>query len=355
MRIGHLGSYNINFGDNIALWNVRRYLDYNHDIEWVSIDIRKNFWKHKNSVKKCKKFFNDSNFDAIIVGGGGLIECIGYQDMETGYKLPFNAEIFDFINCPVAFIGLGVNVFRGREGFSDQAIEALSQTIECSSFFSVRNDGSRKLLENYGMDTGKLYEIPDPGIMIDPKLEKDDNDGQEFFQPAFNKSHHVNRERFVNDNNIDDIYSFVNNNQMICIPHSIKDFRKFSNFVFYKSEFKNKVKFKNTHKFCLAYKKCSRVVAMRGHGQMVTIGMRIPGIYLSTQDKVEKFSEINGFSNYNVDIREDNWLKKLKHKYEMLKHDEEYLNKWYKIRDNNMSNWRVDFDRCFKVCAEKCL
>ena len=41
IKIAHLGSYNRNFGDNIALYNVRRVLDEVVDdkIHWTSIDL----------------------------------------------------------------------------------------------------------------------------------------------------------------------------------------------------------------------------------------------------------------------------------------------------------------------------
>ena len=70
------------------------------------------------------------------------------------------------------------------------------------------------------------------------------------------------------------------------------------------------------------------------NGQMISIGLNIPGIYLSTQDKVRDFSVNNGFKNYDVDIREPNWFETLKLKRKLLtEKDSTYLKEWYEIRD----------------------
>ena len=95
------------------------------------------------------------------------------------------------------------------------------------------------------------------------------------------------------------------------------------------------------------------IVAMRGHGQLISIGLNIPGIYFSTQDKVEQFSLLNGFKDYNVDVREDNWELKLQIKLDMLKNNKEYLDNWYKIRDENMIKWNLEFNQYIEQLVNK--
>ena len=149
-KFAHIGSYHRNLGDNIALLNVRKEFDNQYsDIEWYNLDIGM-FWNQKNNIQFVKEFFKQNAFDAIVVGGGGLIEYRGYEQHATNYKLPFNEEIMLSLECPTYFVGLGINYFRGREGFSDTAKKSLEATIKHSTCFSLRNDGSIDILKSLG-------------------------------------------------------------------------------------------------------------------------------------------------------------------------------------------------------------
>ena len=75
IRIAHIGSYNRNLGDNIAILNVRKEFEKSmSNIEWISLDILDIFWNRNNNIDFVIKFFEENNFDAIVLGGGGLIE-----------------------------------------------------------------------------------------------------------------------------------------------------------------------------------------------------------------------------------------------------------------------------------------
>ena len=58
MKIGHIGAYDRNLGDNIALLNVRKEFDKHiPEIEWTSIDIGNAFWSKENSIEYIINFF----------------------------------------------------------------------------------------------------------------------------------------------------------------------------------------------------------------------------------------------------------------------------------------------------------
>ena len=91
-------------------------------------------------------------------------------------------------------------------------------------------------------------------------------------------------------------------------------------------------------------------IAMRGHGQLCSVGLNLPSIYFSTQDKVLGFSLKNGFEDYNVDIRQSNWDQLMYEKVNKLKNDKDYLSNWYDIRNRNMKQYQNKFDDyCFKI------
>ena len=205
------------------------------------------------------------------------------------------------------FYGVGVNIFRGGIEYSPKAKKALQSTINQSKAFGIRNDGSYDKLKNWiGLDVSKVDIVPDPGLLhLDRfNIERKETVSVLGFQPAINKSRGINNNRFANEFNLEIIKDYFKAD--ISLPHTISDFT-FGHPVIPKHEFINKYRvFENLDKFLGKYKLVDYVIAMRGHGQMISIGLNIPGIYLSTQDKVRDFSVNNGFENYDVDIREPN-------------------------------------------------
>jgi len=343
MKIGHIGSYNRNFGDNVAILNARNEFNKQiKNIEWQSLDIQSNFWNRQNEIGYTIKLINSFNFDAVLVGGGGLIECAGYENNSTKFKLPFNKKILTSLNCPVFFIGLGINVFRGMEKFTDEAKKALSEVIEFSSCFSLRCDGSIDILKNMGLyDKSKVQEIPDPGLIYDFEKDKNYELKELYVQPAFNASPTINNNRFKGTKNLEKFLSFVNNHKLQAISHTPKDFINLKNFKYDRTRVDNLIQFKNTNKFIKEYMLNDFGISMRGHGQMIPMGLNIPGLYFSTQDKVRDFSLQNGFSDYNIDISEKDWYEKLNDKYLKMLNDKEYLNNWYNIRNEKIKGWKL--------------
>ena len=377
MKIGHIGAYDRNLGDNIALLNVRKEFDKHiPEIEWTSIDIGNAFWSKENSIEYIISFFEQWKYDALVVGGGGLVESHGYhfssaQDKgikSTNYKLPFNKEILEAIGIPVFFAGVGINYFRGKEGFTEEAFKSFRETIEYSSVFSLRNDGSINKLKELGTDATltwsleapknvdklveKIIEIPDPGLIFDDIVRTKTNFNRNFIQPAFNANEVHNNNKYKNKENIKKLVEFAINNNLMAMPHCHKDFRHFKNFQFEKQNLIDLLRYHNTDILSRVYLDFDSIIAFRGHGQLMSIGRNIPGIYFSTQDKVRDFSLLNGFENYNVDIDEDDWYTQLKNKFQRILKDPSYTKEWYEIREKNMPKWRDQFKSFVLECKK---
>lgn len=340
MRVLHIGAFNKNVGDNIALLNARKSIERIADVEWVGLDIA-DCWsiksrdslvhQIKNKARKCK---------FILVGGGGLIEGPGYSFTATGYKLPFDKHILKEIGVPVIFYGVGFNEFRGREEFDETATKHLKEVIDNCLLFSVRNDGSKeKLLSYVDVDPNKIDVVPDPGLLylknlkIDQKIKIDSI----AIQPAWNAKAILNENRFGDSVSLTNFKNFFKDYPSI--PHTLKDFRHFKSIVskaVFQADYQ---KLHSTYRFLEHYKNYDSVVSLRGHGQLITIGANIPGIYLSTQDKVRDFSYNNGFRAYNVDVKDEDWINKIEYKITKLKTDHQYLEEWYDIRDRGMRKW----------------
>mgnify|MGYP003963031409 FL=1 len=354
MRIAHFGAYGINIGDNIALKNVRRGIEdsFTHPISWTSINIL-DFHAQKNNIEFCKSEFKriSKEHDLFIIGGGGLLEGGVYNSgFATGYKLPFTSETLEYLTIPIVVFGVGVNYFRLVDGFTPLGAEEVKGLIEKSLLFSVRNDGSKEAISSLVGDTSTvIYEVPDPGLLyIKESEDKETIDPEKIlFQPAWNGDHRVLAGRFIRDINILEISKFVKQNKLPIIPHSPKDYN-FSGlpqeqFITSTSEFKSLATLENVYNFTDRYSDFSAVIAMRGHGQLISIGANVPSLYLSTQDKVTNFSKKNGFEDYNIDILEYDWVGKLESLYHKIIQDPQYITRWHKIRLNCITKCRQDF------------
>lgn len=344
MRILHIGAYGRNIGDTIALFNARKcWDDLNPNIEWITSDIGQ-FWNpyvNKNQIIRFFQHIEKEGYDAILFGGGGLVEYGGYENNASGWKLPFNKEIITSINIPVFFHAVGVNIFRGGIEYSDKAKKALQETIDHSGGFSVRNDGSfEKMRDWIGLDVTNVDVIADPGMMyLEGFVDKKQSVVVGGIQPAFNGSEGINRNRFKSKENIDFIDNFTKD--MICYPHVMKDYDRLkAKPIVDREEFRKLVKSDDVNDFLQLYKNIDYVIAMRGHGQLITVGMGLPGLYFTTQDKVRDFSLLNGFEDYNIDIEEENWRDKLTDRVNQLTEpNSSYLSKWYEIREEQLTKW----------------
>lgn len=344
MKILHIGVYDRNIGDNIALAHIEYSLEkYLGDDVLVSRLNLEEFWRTNNSLDYVRKIYNDyvNQIDYILIGGGGLLECSGYDRMQTGWKLPFDAESLRFIKVPIIYYGVGVNTFRGGPDYSLKGKTALENTIGHATAFSVRNDGSFEKLRDWIEIKQDLLEkvkvVPDPGLLhLDYfGVERKSTVTKLGFQPAVNHGPGINKGRF-GEFGLQDIKNKFKN--VTCYPHTHRDFQ-FGKPIISENAFHDFYKkFVNLDDYLQLYKQIDFVIAMRGHGQMITIGMNIPGIYLSTQDKVRDFSLLNGFEDYNVDMADDDWKQQLEEKEALMREENsEYLRTWYEIRDKFIS------------------
>jgi polysaccharide pyruvyl transferase WcaK-like protein len=343
-KIAHVGAYDTNLGDNIALRNVRVHMDVAHKgIEWKSVNLI-DFYSNHNQVAYCKERFQELNdkCDMILFGGGGLIEGSETNKHKNGCKIPLNEEILSVIKKPIVIFGVGVNYFRGSSKLQPNEIKTLKSILDRADLFSVRNDGSFEILQGIFNST-KIREIPDPGLMMGWELQPVKTVSKWLFQPVWNNNEKIVKDRGFSDDNLHHLSELTKH--MTMMPHTIKDYEMpdIRNELMSKKDMKVKVKYTNTDGFVEKYKKYEAVLAMRGHGQLISIGINMPGIYLSTQDKVSGFSKKNGFENYTVDINDVNWNGKVKEKVEGLK--DEFLERWYEIRNAKMKEFRLKYKK----------
>jgi len=337
-KILQIGALNGNLGDNIAVRNVQKsFLELDDSIQFELFNIHK-FWEIQNNPKTVIDTINKINPDGVVVGGGGLIEYHSYESMLTKQKLPLDANIISKINAPVFIYGVGINLFRNRNSWPQESVKTVSEVFKFAKRASLRNDGSIEKGIKLGIDCLGVVEIPDPGLLHTPTVPYKKKLKAGFFQPAINANVGINKSRFLGFEKY--IRSIPSKYNLPIFPHTVKDFNFTGKKVFDLETFRFLSKFENIEKAFDLYKKFDYIIAMRGHGQLVSIGMNIPGIYLSTQDKIYDFSSRNGFKDYTVDVREGDWIAKFELMVKRIQEDEQYIKEWYSIRDFNVAKWK---------------
>lgn len=445
IKIAHLGSFDGNLGDNVALYNIQKRINelYEGKIIWNKINLKEFSEKDNNEDYSCGRFeeISEEN-DLLIIGGGGMIQdtvsSMGHnvtnETIPNHFNLPITEKTLKSIKIPIICFALGVNTFRifpkamkhVLEGdgkiseiyplswtFATEAAKSLRLLYEQSVLFSVRDDGSydkfKKILghlrdnnSNVEVDFGKLEEICDPGVIFDFEKDKKDELNNGLLQPACNGNPNIVNGRtlfapfmfgdvlklYIEKNNLS-IFPHTKKDYDLCIPwieqKMIKDMVKEvhdkrstvireqlkddsicdrNRYIFSNEQFEELVVFENVLEAFKNYLNYDYGCVMRGHGQLVTIGLNIPCIYFSTQDKLYDYSYKNGFMDYTVDIHphEDldpnvlnqeqivNKFNELQAKTFDLRTNKEYLAKWYDIRDNVVKSSKLKFDKfCLKV------
>jgi len=241
-------------------------------------------------------------------------------------------------------------------GFNSVGKKSLSELVERSNIFTVRNDGSleniRKILPS---TIGELVEeVPDPGLIFDFEYERNSSDQiVSVLQPSFNGNQAIMDGRFLNNQNFKKILNIPHKMGLKIFPHSPKDYRHFNKVdsVFSLNTFRGKANINTYLELISYYSRVKSSIAMRGHGQMIALSLNVPSLYLSTQDKVLNFSQKHQLMDYTVDITDSDWENKLFQMFKNLNDDNNssYLESWYDQRDFLIKNFKDQFSEC---CVE---
>lgn len=342
----HIGSYNINIGDNIALHNVRSSFEEElGEINWLSC----NFDQFKKE-EEALFFFKECDFDFIVVGGGGLLEP---DSGFSGCKLPFTDKIFDQIDCPVFFMSIGINLFDGHTKINSNFKDQLSCLIERSSYFSLRDDGSAQQVQDL-VDLG-IESLPDSGFIISDIVEDKDKDISCVFQPATNASTIINANRYPNNSDVF-LTHWVLKNKLKVLPHTPKDLMPaiFDYVVPRDNEFISKFcDYDNVIDSISIYNRVKSAIVMRGHGQILATAIGVPCISLSSQPKVRDYCILNGFEDYMLETKDDFLKEKLNNMYIKITSDADYINNWNRIREVYMKKSKAKFSKAIQTCISK--
>ena len=165
LDIVHLASFSGNIGDianhkSFRIW----FQKINSDkiIKWHDIEIRHFFRK--------KTYFSDyhyslvQNADLFVIGGGNFLE-LWPSNTYSGTSLPFDGRKLMSLDTPVFVNAIGVDDGQGVGKDAENLFPDFVNNLinKNNVFFSVRNDGSNKVIKRHlnPANFERLHYLPD--------------------------------------------------------------------------------------------------------------------------------------------------------------------------------------------------
>jgi len=302
-----------NAGDNVLFRETRNLFDY---------FLNKSNWRKEHvrnyvPLRKIKSI--NKTCSAIIIGGGGLLLKDTARNQNSGWQWNCPIESLENINIPLIIFGIGYNRFNNQEEFDDIFKKHILKTIEKSSFFGLRNNGSIKALKEYIPNElhSKLIMQPCPTTLLSyiyPKIkEKQVKEKHLAVNLAFDRSnlrYNQKQDEILKNISIA-ILNLQNNGWKIdYIKHSRGDEIAISYLQ------NNNIKFnyinldrKHPKKILEYYQSIPVTLGMRGHSQMIPFGLQNNIVSLISHPKLKYFLDdieqpelgINIFSNNLID------------------------------------------------------
>lgn len=263
----------------------------------------------------------------LVVGGAVTFNGRDYNDRTgTRFELPF--ELWDSIRKPVVFYGLS---YRHWPGQTYHHADKLKKTIERilasnNMVLALRNDGTKQWLKGItGIDSEDILEVPDSAVFVQAAASEYPEivDGVRNVIVSFNDedaTHRYAGSGHTREAVVESIVSVLEKlaerfplNIILC-PHYFDDFRMMSAFIERikpRLAHQNMVatglcRVKDTSYFYGRYMKADLAISMRVHSMSPCIGLGVPMVALTTQDRMSDFIARLGLQGQAVDAFDAN-------------------------------------------------
>jgi len=280
-------------------------------INWLNYDIR----------KLCSELdirgFND--YDAIVIGGGGFILPSSFLSKpETGWVIGIPLDLIKQIEVPIIGFSVGCNLFRGEALDSPIFVENFNALLERSPFFSLRHNGDIAKMKAYvGTDYdiklnfcsslfGREYkEITGNTIAFQLAWDRIENR----FGSVENASVFVEHiewliSYFAKEGCNVAIVSHTNSDvdANLAIWEKLRQKRVCCEFVDLTGE--------DPDVLVNFYYGVKTIFTMRGHGQMIPMGLGSNVVSLISHDKMQYLLEDLGITRTGVEVNDENFIGK---------------------------------------------
>lgn len=297
-----------NFGDDVIYFATRESISEalkGYRIEWVEYPLR------NHTTDTVIKKANDC--DAVLVGAGGLILKGRTPNLYSGWQWACSLKHLEMIKKPLIIYSIGYNKFRGQDDFDDIFFSHISSTIEKSSYFSVRNYGSKDALNFIGIK-GNIRVSPCPtlfynnqkvsnGFEIGINLAGDRSDlrfNRETFYASIVRIYKYFKSKgflvsFINfnwnpDSNCFDLIESLGSNYIALDTMLNK---------------------KDVDESLLLLDRYRLVISMRSHAQIIPFGRGISVLSLISHDKLRWFLEDANMGETGIEVSSSNLYEKV--------------------------------------------
>jgi hypothetical protein len=262
----------------------------------------------------------NSDFDAAVLGGGGLMLRSTNENPDSGWQWNISLRRLEELAVPLVVFAVGYNRFEGEVEFEPIFAEHLAATVEKSVFFGLRNRGSIRAVSRYLPPelAGRLayqpcpttvasYLVPDLhvpdleperriGLQVtfDPRNELAGYDRHEVFAGLLVVARELHRQGFeldvISHSPVDHpFHEHLRQNGVPARPVRLNEGRR------------------GVYAGLEYYGRLPLTIGMRGHGQMIPFGMGNGIISVAARDKLRYFTEDIGHPELAVDPRGDGW------------------------------------------------
>ena len=294
--------------------------------------------------------------DGLIVGGAVTFNGRDYNDRTgTRFELPF--ELWDKIKKPIVFYGLS---YRHWPGQTYHHADKLKKTIERilaskNMVLALRNDGTKQWLKGITqIDSDDILEVPDSAVFVCASQSEypEIMDGVRNVIVSFNDEDAVHRyagSGYTREAVVEAIVVVLEKLaerfpiNIILIPHYFDDFRMMSAFI---DRIKPRLahqnmmttglcRVKDTAYFYGRYMKADLAISMRVHSMSPCIGLGVPMVALTTQDRMSDFITRLDLQDQAVDAFDADVASKLYEKaLYTLEHGDEVRQAFARARAN---------------------
>lgn len=314
--IVHLSAYvkKGNAGDNLLVPALRDSIE-------KSIDKAVN-WCHKSvrDVLDDETVQSINNSKGLLIGGGGLFLKDTNANEISGWQWPCSLNELDKIKVPMYIFGVGYNRFRGQDDFEPYFKENINEIVRKCRFVGLRNKGSVRAIQQYLDENlkgkvhfhpcattilSKLYRIPSvhvekPFIAVNCAFDRS------------NMRYGERKEEILHSiTNVLKHYSLQYNIKYYAHMQSDKEILPYFDEAQLKYEVIDLDNGLSTDDFLRIYSEPVIVLAMRGHAQMIPFGCQTPVLSIISHNKLHWFLEDIGHLEWGVDVKEEEFDKKL--------------------------------------------
>jgi len=268
--------------------------------------------------------------DALLVAGA--VTFNGREDFrEAGMRFNLSISQMKRINMPIIFYGCSYRYWSSKPYPNARMLcDALNFLCDDDkNLIAVRNDGTQEWLKNIvGFKHDNLRVIPDPGLFIRYDANRIQDYGVPYICVSMNNEDSASRfqvteqkEKFVF--NFGAILNYILDNfshDIYLVPHSFEDLSLIESVtrqispgnLHQRVRVLGLPRFEDAESIYEVYNNSSLVIASRVHSMSPALGMKVPVIVVTTQDRLTFFMREMGLGQLVIDYSDEYLVHNLK-------------------------------------------